>query len=935
MTWPVITNNLKAHLDFHNDRISDADAERQFRTVDEVISRLNTQPGIVLADEVGMGKTFVALGVATIVALSDKGRNPVVVMVPPPVHEKWHRDFKIFSDRVLRVGAEKSIRVEKANNALEFFKLIDDHASIRSKIIFLKHGAFHTRTVDSWVKLALIQFAMHGLHLRERRTALPKFAARILSMRSTYNDPQLFARLLAAPCNEWKTIINGHYMESPDLQLEDDPVPKAVQRVLEAGRIDLRPLKEGLVQLPARETTSVRNRIRRARQALNAVIPGVWEEAIANAKFRSPLLILDEAHHLKNPATKLASLFIAPEAENDRSILSGALNGAFERMMFLTATPFQLGHNELLNVIDRFRGVSWRSLPEDAEKTFGMEELPTLRKALDTAQHRTTELDSRWQSLKHDDIPGFDGRAVDADEILDSWWNGIEVHIEKMPKRVQEVKRIFDKARESMRDAENVVKKWVIRHARDRKLPGSDIQRRERELGARILGDSRSDGGLPVAEDALLPFLLATRANSLTGREKRMGVREIFAEGLVSSYEAFLETRQGREIVYEDSEGLELATRKPNRYVEKMASSLPSANDFAKHPKIGPVVECVLRLWESGEKVVIFCHYRETGKALLSHISQAMYSRIWESTAARYQLSEPQFRKAVENYHKRFDKDGAMRRHLDEDLADRMRGYEGLDSEDRDRISDVIRRFISSPIFIARYFNINSSSSERTLRDALAQKDASGRDLESKIDAFLAFIANRCSQEERDQYLEALDRIQPGIRFGAVKEDAVESVEEAGGTAEMPNVRIANGVVKNETRQRLMLAFNTPFFPEVLVASSVLAEGVDLHLNCRYVIHHDLSWNPSTLEQRTGRVDRIGAKAEAVKLPIFVYLPYIGGTQDEKQFRVVMDRERWFQVLMGEDYRIDEQNADALARRVPFPAAAAQALAFDLSVWHE
>ena len=79
----------------------------------------------------------------------------------------------------------------------------------------------------------------------------------------------------------------------------------------------------------------------------------------------------------------------------------------------------------------------------------------------------------------------------------------------------------------------------------------------------------------------------------------------------------------------------------------------------------------------------------------------------------------------------------------------------------------------------------------------------------------------------------------------------------------MPNVRLANGGVQPATRRRLMLAFNTPFFPEVLVASSVMAEGVDLHHDCRHVIHHDLDWNPSTLEQRTGRVDRIGFKAES------------------------------------------------------------------------
>lgn len=56
---------------------------------------------------------------------------------------------------------------------------------------------------------------------------------------------------------------------------------------------------------------------------------------------------------------------------------------------------------------------------------------------------------------------------------------------------------------------------------------------------------------------------------------------------------------------------------------------------------------------------------------------------------------------------------------------------------------------------------------------------------------------------------------------------------------------------RSDARQKLMLTFNTPFFPLVLIASSVMAEGVDLHLNCRHVIHHDLCWNPSTLEQRS------------------------------------------------------------------------------------
>ena len=69
---------------------------------------------------------------------------------------------------------------------------------------------------------------------------------------------------------------------------------------------------------------------------------------------------------------------------------------------------------------------------------------------------------------------------------------------------------------------------------------------------------------------------------------------------------------------------------------------------------------------------------------------------------------------------------------------------------------------------------------------------------------------------------------------------------------------------------------------------------------CRNVIHHDLDWNPSVIEQRTGRLDRIGSKAEVSGLPVNVYLPFIEGAQDEKQFWVMRDRERWFNVVMGE-----------------------------------
>ena len=79
-------------------------------------------------------------------------------------------------------------------------------------------------------------------------------------------------------------------------------------------------------------------------------------------------------------------------------------------------------------------------------------------------------------------------------------------------------------------------------------------------------------------------------------------------------------------------------------------------------------------------------------------------------------------------------------------------------------------------------------------------------------------------------------------------------------------------------------------------------------------------------------MDRIGSKAEKARRPIHIYLPFVTATQDEKMFRVVRDRERWFSVVMGEKYQLDEATTEQLAERIPFPEQAARELAFDLSV---
>jgi hypothetical protein len=65
---------------------------------------------------------------------------------------------------------------------------------------------------------------------------------------------------------------------------------------------------------------------------------------------------------------------------------------------------------------------------------------------------------------------------------------------------------------------------------------------------------------------------------------------------------------------------------------------------------------------------------------------------------------------------------------------------------------------------------------------------------------------------------------------------------------------------------------------------------------------------------------------------IQVYLPFIAETQDEKMFRVVLDREKWFNVIMGERIETSFAATEKLAERLPLPDRIVEDLIFDFSV---
>ena len=75
---------------------------------------------------------------------------------------------------------------------------------------------------------------------------------------------------------------------------------------------------------------------------------------------------------------------------------------------------------------------------------------------------------------------------------------------------------------------------------------------------------------------------------------------------------------------------------------------------------------------------------------------------------------------------------------------------------------------------------------------------------------------------------------------------------------------------QRETKDDTIARFSAPGGPSVLLSSEVGGEGVDLQF-CRVVINYDLPWNPMRLEQRIGRIDRLGQKADKVLIWNILY----------------------------------------------------------------
>ena len=82
---------------------------------------------------------------------------------------------------------------------------------------------------------------------------------------------------------------------------------------------------------------------------------------------------------------------------------------------------------------------------------------------------------------------------------------------------------------------------------------------------------------------------------------------------------------------------------------------------------------------------------------------------------------------------------------------------------------------------------------------------------------------------------------------------------------------------------------------QILLSSEVGSTGLDMQF-CSRMVNYDLPWNPMVIEQRIGRIDRIGQKSEIINIFNFIYKDTI----EEQIYKKLYERIGLFENSLGD-----------------------------------
>jgi len=139
-------------------------------------------------------------------------------------------------------------------------------------------------------------------------------------------------------------------------------------------------------------------------------------------------------------------------------------------------------------------------------------------------------------------------------------------------------------------------------------------------------------------------------------------------------------------------------------------------------------------------------------------------------------------------------------------------------------------------------------------------------------------------------------------------------------TADLANadrLEMIYGGMDEEERERIKAAFQAAPSADnkvrILLATDAASEGIDLQNYCHRLVHIEIPWNPNRLEQRNGRIDRMGQKYSP---EVYHFAPkgYANVTNDMTAGTAVGDLEGDLEFLMRAVRKVDQMREDLMGK---------------------
>lgn len=586
-----------------------------------------------------------------------------------------------------------------------------------------------------------------------------------------------------------------------------------------------------------------------------------------------------------------------------------------QRTLQVTATPVHMSVNDLKTIINlghcSKEASSYPRFVESYNALFADEKGKHL---LSEAAKRQKKVADCWMRL------AGNKEALDliktSQKRLDHLQNGSDIRSEQL-NEWNSLKELANKpSTQPLRDLAKAVqelrqfqvdqllshlRRLIVKTRTEKHITGDDgrIGTRRYMCGHECSIEALDNWGRPPADDTHLLFhnargveqggnswvdLIGMRLSQLPLNESDQKQNARLMVGLPSSYAALADSALLQDVQNKKKEDRVDNRPEITRLYANVFENCTTASE-SSHPKISKTADIVFENLMRGQKTLVFCQRIATVKVLSNlirtKIDDCLRNRIGELRAISPKDDPDEVIKRV------FESAWALARELfgDSELT--------RDKKKFNAFKELVIKNSGGKSLAAGYYDARVVWLVNEILTAMPSPNAGSAKAKKQIQQRLRvqeydYESGQAleSEKEEDPPVSEKEHEQPG-----------QPQTESTNRSEMKLLQEVIGETTN--RDTILANFSSPFFPLVLICSQVSQEGVDMHRYCRTIVLHDLNWNPAILEQRIGRLDRVGSFASELKLPVDVFVPFLADSYDEYQYHRVLQRAELQELLFG------------------------------------